>query len=141
MSKFIDLAELVSQERIDFANEAAGHVKILNKAQKVGEAETFVPDYVQNVIEWRLDDFIAQYELSVPNYIKIDVDGAELNVIEGLEKTLKNSKLKSIFIELHEDSEDTPLIRNKLKLLGFTEKSRHQVQHYTNLTNYVFAKS
>lgn len=122
-------------------HEAGGHLKILNKAQKVGEIETFTPDYVQNVIEFRLDDFIKQYELLTPHYIKIDVDGAELKVLNGLEKVWKSNILKSIFIELHENTEDTLVIQKKLKSLGFREKSKHQVQHYTGLNNYIFEKN
>lgn len=63
--------------------EAGGHMKILDKAQKVGEDTSFVPDFVQNTLKFTLDGIIEKYNLPTPEYIKIDVDGAELEVING----------------------------------------------------------
>ena len=56
----------------------------------------------QNTIEKsidKIDSLVKKYE--IPNVIKIDVEGFELNVIRGAEKTLLNKKLKHIFIEIH----------------------------------------
>ena len=46
-----------------------------------------------------IDSLVKKY--SIPDVIKIDVEGFELNVIRGAEKTLLNKKLKHIFIEMH----------------------------------------
>lgn len=56
----------------------------------------------QNIIEKSIDtidSLVKKHE--VPNVIKIDVEGLELNVIRGAEKTLLNKNLKHIFIEIH----------------------------------------
>ncbi len=37
----------------------------------------------------------------VPSIIKIDVEGMELEVVKGMEKTLRNDKTNDIFIEVH----------------------------------------
>jgi len=50
---------------------------------------------------YRGDDFIEKKKLESPNVIKIDVEGAELEVLKGLEKTLEDENLRTIFIELH----------------------------------------
>ena len=40
-----------------------------------------------------------------PDYIKMDVDGAEESIIAGMTKTLKSPQLKSVVIEVSETSE------------------------------------
>ena len=39
--------------------------------------------YRQSCLGFTIDDFISQYNLSIPNYIKIDVDGIEPLIIKG----------------------------------------------------------
>ena len=46
-----------------------------------------------------LDDFSDAIALK-PTMIKIDVDGNELSILKGGEKTLNNPKLTTIFIEV-----------------------------------------
>ena len=46
-----------------------------------------------------LDDFVDEYNLKLPNYIKIDVDGIELSILNGAIKILNSNNLKSILIE------------------------------------------
>lgn len=120
--------------------EAGGHMKILDKAQKVGEDTNFVPDFVQNVLKFTLDGIIEKYNLPVPEYIKIDVDGAELEVVNGGGNTLCNSILKSVFIELEDNKPETHIIIKKLQDYGFAKFTKIQVQHYDGLYNYIFRR-
>ena len=46
------------------------------------------------------DEILKEMNLS-PTHIKIDVDGNELNVIQGMKKTLLSKKLKSVLIEVN----------------------------------------
>ena len=46
-----------------------------------------------------IDSICKKYK--IPNLIKIDVEGFELNVLNGAKNTLKNSTLKHVFIEIH----------------------------------------
>jgi FkbM family methyltransferase len=46
-----------------------------------------------------LDTICSKLDI-VPNNLKIDVDGGEVDVLLGAEKTLKNTSLKSILIEV-----------------------------------------
>jgi len=80
--------------------EAGGHLKILGHPKEVGASDTFEPEHVQPVLTFKLDDFLEHTKLPVPEYIKIDVDGAELLVLRGLSGVLQNERLKSVFIEL-----------------------------------------
>lgn len=120
--------------------EAGGHMKILDKSKKVGEESDFIPDFVQNVLKFTLDKVIKEYSLPMPKYIKIDVDGAELKVINGARNTLSSKWLKSVFIELEDNNLETEIIIDKLKTYGFTKFTKTQVQYYKNLYNYIFKK-
>jgi len=46
-------------------------------------------------------DNIVSYNKSVPNVLKIDVEGFELEVIKGMKETLKNSTVQVIAMEIH----------------------------------------
>lgn len=47
------------------------------------------------------DELVINNKIPTPNVIKIDVEGYELEVIEGIKKMLLNPILKKIFIEIH----------------------------------------
>jgi FkbM family methyltransferase len=47
----------------------------------------------------RLDDFLRQSGLGAPSYIKLDVEGAEINVLRGARETLRSTAV--IVCELH----------------------------------------
>ncbi len=47
-----------------------------------------------------LDDLCYKFDFPIPNYIKIDVDGIELNILKGAKNLLKDRRLKSLLIEL-----------------------------------------
>jgi FkbM family methyltransferase len=52
------------------------------------------------MIGFRIDDFITQFDPPFPNYIKLDVDGLELPILEGAQMTLRDPRLQSILVEL-----------------------------------------
>jgi len=93
-----------------------------------------------------IDSIIESGTLSVPDYIKIDVDGIEHFIIEGGLNTLKNKNVKEILIEISENFEmHKTTIINILKELGFEikwKKSSFDVdnksKYYT--LNYLFQK-
>jgi FkbM family methyltransferase len=60
--------------------------------------------YSLNTLSISLDDFIKMTRLS-PDYIKIDVDGPEQSVIKGMSAAVKNPRLKSVVVEVSDQSE------------------------------------
>jgi FkbM family methyltransferase len=68
-----------------------------------GEEPTIYP---QPVLTFRLDDIVAQGALPVPHHIKLDVDGGELAVLRGAERTLAGSQLRSMLIETSTELSD-----------------------------------
>lgn len=57
---------------------------------------TTIPVTVQ-----RLDSLVAEHNLPVPSIMKIDVEGAELDVITGAKESLADSNCKIIYCEVH----------------------------------------
>jgi len=47
------------------------------------------------------DGALAEFSLPSPNVIKIDVEGYELEVIEGMPGVLASDALRSVFVEVH----------------------------------------
>jgi len=138
----IALAESVGIGKMYIASyEAAGHMKILDTPKKVQEEEEFQPSYVQNVLRYSLDHLLEEFSLPCPEHMKIDVDGSELALIRGASVTLKDERLKSIFIELAEPSKESEEIKSIIARHGFKEISKHQVQNYEGLNNYVFKRN
>lgn len=86
--------------------------------------------------------------LSVPQHIKIDIDGQELKVIRGMTKTLQMCRLKSVLIEIDNGKEEiiADFIDN-----GFTMDNRfnsmtphsreRRAKEGINVENIVFTRS
>ena len=73
-----------------------------------------------------------------PNYIKIDVDGNEDLIVDGMKNILKHKNLKSILIEINKQN------KNHIKSL---EQIKHNdfelfnIENYTeNLSNHIYIK-
>jgi FkbM family methyltransferase len=120
--------------------EAGGHLKILGEPKEVGANDTFEPEFVQPVLTFTLDDFLAHTQLPNPEYIKIDVDGAELRVLRGLSGVLRSLQLKAVFIELEENRPDTMMCIELLIRAGFKLTHKKQVQNYYGLNNLIFSR-
>lgn len=88
--------------------------------------ESFDCVYEQPVLSYSLDEFIEKFNLPIPHHIKLDVDGVELDIIEGASKTLSNERLKSLMIELNEDRDRSDeKIVDFLTEKGFILRERH----------------
>jgi FkbM family methyltransferase len=66
----------------------------------VGEAAAPTESTVHVEVR-RGDELILSNEADDPDVIKIDTEGFELDVIRGLEQTLRRPKLRALFIEIH----------------------------------------
>ncbi len=63
-----------------------------------------IPESLLEKVRVRLvkgDCFVSENKIPLPNLIKIDVEGAELEAIEGLENTIRQADCKSILCEVH----------------------------------------
>jgi FkbM family methyltransferase len=81
------------------------------------------------MIGFTIDSFIAQFDPPFPNYLKLDVDGLEPPILEGARMTLRDTRLRSLLVELSTSRESE--CRNALLLLeeaGFRFVSRGATQ-------------
>jgi FkbM family methyltransferase len=62
----------------------------------------------QSMIGFSIEDFRRLFGVAAPNYLKIDVDGIEQQILDGAGQTLRDPALRSVLIEL----EDADTIRN-----------------------------
>lgn len=49
-----------------------------------------------------IDEYVATYKLDTIDFIKIDVEGAEMRVLKGMEKLLATNRVSTILIEINE---------------------------------------
>ncbi|WP_157745917.1 FkbM family methyltransferase [Halorubrum trapanicum] len=56
---------------------------------------------VQSIPKVPADSLIEQGKIPEPTILKIDVEGSEVRVLRGLEKTLQTSKCRTVFCEIH----------------------------------------
>ena len=89
------------------------------------KGERFEPALKQPVLSYRTDDLIAQFNLPVPNHIKIDVDGIELSVLRGANQALSNAAVRSIVVEL-EEGENEAQISEFVFSKGFQLHAKHR---------------
>mgnify|MGYP002845521970 CR=1 FL=1 len=68
--------------------------------------------------------------LKMPNYVKIDTDGGEIEILKGLKKVLKSSKLKSICIENEYGRYEK---QKKNKILNIMKQNRFKLKKIDNL--------
>jgi FkbM family methyltransferase len=59
----------------------------------------FCSSIVQDVLSYRLDDFVRYFNVRLPDHVKIDVDGKEIEVLEGMGELL--DRVKSLMVEIN----------------------------------------
>ena len=71
-----------------------------------------------------MDDLVALCALPAPTHPKLDVDGAELEVLQGATATLRRSELRSLLVEIDEELWEPVL--TLLDGAGFVMREQHQ---------------
>ena len=89
-------------------------------AAKDEYGKSFDPVMQYPLFTYSMDDFIRVFNVPAPNHIKIDVDGLEPKIIEGMENTLQGDNLQSMCIELNMSSELKQKQIDNFKSLGFS---------------------
>lgn len=140
LKSFFNVA-LSNENKISVVNspkyEIGGHLKFIDSDKDVNGVK-FLSEYSQSVLQFTLDNFIQTYKLDYPKFLKVDVDGSEINALIGADLCLK--KTNSIFIECHEDQfyRVNTIISKRHK---FRLKLKKQVQNYAELFNCIYTKN
>ena len=97
--------------------------------------------FIQDTLCMRVDDAVKLLNIPLPTKVKIDVDTNELNVIEGMDKTL--DQIKEIYIELYAHFEEHKKVINILEQKGFSifkvSKSKAP-KKFEDTSNYIFKR-
>ena len=98
----------------------------LNPQQKV-----FSSPFKQGMIGVSMDELLYSWngDIEFPNHIKMDVDGNEYRIINGMQKVLKDKRLKTLAIEININLETDNNIQNILLDNGF---KRLEEARFTN---------
>lgn len=100
--------------------------------------------YVQGMIGFSIDDFVMKFAPAFPTHLKIDVDGLELNILQGAANTLRDSRLRSVMVELSiSDGEERSAGIDLLSNAGFSLESQGELQEAAGsvAANHFFAKT
>jgi len=102
-------------------------------------------DTEQIVRTFSIDEMVTIHGLPLPNYMKIDIDGSEVALLEGGRETFANPALHGFIIELAKDSQYYERIGGALNAFGFSPVQEYQicssVGFEPNLFNIVFSRS
>jgi FkbM family methyltransferase len=95
--------------------------------------------FAQPLRVYALDDAIELFRLPPPNHLKIDVDGHELAVLRGAERTLRSGGVRTIQLEIEEPGPSGVSIHAFLAGHGFSVE--HVSPHASGpVADYVFAR-
>jgi FkbM family methyltransferase len=84
----------------------------------------------QASIGFSIDAFRRLFDLPPPNYLKIDVDGTEAEILDGAAATLADPALRSVLIELEiDETARNAAIVARLEGAGFIATRRGVIQH------------
>jgi FkbM family methyltransferase len=120
----VALSDETSVSGFHYQNLLAGGALHALKTPVDQYGKHFDPVFTLSTLGYRLDEFVRQFALPVPNHLKIDVDGTEYQILRGAEELLKQAELRSILIEINEEHEDTIEIERLLEKNGMVLHSR-----------------
>ena len=94
------------------------------------------------IFSTNIDYLIQNKFLKKPNYLKIDIDGNEKEVLENGILIFDGSSLKSVSIEINElEKDNTEYFLNFFKKNNFKVENKYRVSKTTpELLNYIFSK-
>ena len=106
------------------------------------DKERFSPKFQQGCLAMKLDDFVFLYKNPFPNHIKVDVDGNEDKVLNGMQKILKDRRLLTISVEVNKRNDLANDIHQLISESGFVRSLKYVNEKYeeTGVVNYFFIR-
>ena len=101
-----------------------GHL-VLTKEQSAAASETIAVEMVRG------DELVQKRGLAVPTFLKMDVEGCELDVFQGMRDVLKDARCRGVFCEVH--FRDAGGARTALRAQGDRDPARKQRTHFPAL--------
>ena len=125
-STFVSFVSDLNDKEVDFytiGHGAAGSI-YKSHAETAASLNSFIK--VKTVTL----DFLSSYFELIPDFIKIDVEGAEFQVLEGAKETVLKSKCK-ILVEMH-SNQDLTMFENANNLLKWCKEVEYNAWYLTN---------
>lgn len=79
-----------------------------------------------------LDSYIQEKNIPFPDFIKIDVQGAELDVLEGGQKSLENATMVLLEVSIHRYNKGSPLLADVVEYMN-----KHNFQVIDIIENHI----
>ncbi len=132
------LVDLVSP---DLPYEGA-HGKFTGAEQRVGLVDRGVL-YTQPCLAESLSALVGRYGLPHPDYLKIDVDGAEFSVLDGARPLLEAKHVREVLIETECHMETR--LNIFMESCGYRMQARHSIQEMVGgtvegVSNYLYGR-
>jgi FkbM family methyltransferase len=107
--------------------------------------ERYSPAFTQGVVAFALDSFLERFPQAFPDHLKIDVDGAEILIVDGARRTLRDPRLKTLLVEINEELPEDLAIVERAKEAGFRVRHKKHSEliersEFKRLYNYVFER-
>ena len=85
-----------------------------------------------------LDEYAARMNLPAPDFLKLDVQGAELDVLRGAERTLQTTRYIAMEVSLHRWNKDAPMIEEVFAYMASRGFECIDILDTHNVHNYLF---
>jgi FkbM family methyltransferase len=118
---------------------AGGHHKTVGKHAD-REDLRFDTVAVQSINIVSLDEYVQSSNLPWPNYLKVDVDGSEIAMLDGAEQTLNRPELKSVIFELFKPDKSYSESVSRLNAAGFSVGAHYEIPNAPELFNVLFTR-
>lgn len=97
-----------------------------NTAPELGTGEFSIVETKKTAQSWTVDvitgdKLVSRDDLPTPDIVKIDVEGAELQVIDGMTDVL--SSARAIYCEVHPGRAEVQEVTDRVSSLGFTAET------------------
>jgi FkbM family methyltransferase len=109
-------------------------------------AQSFVPSARQAAVGQTIDDLLAAFALPFPQYLKIDVDGIEDQILRGGACSLADLRLRSVLVEIN--TERIAYRDEIVTMLAASDLTLREVRHapmfdgsaYAPVYNHIFVR-
>ena len=102
--------------------------------------------YLQGSYSSTLDTLVAEGVIPVPDYVKIDVDGIEPEIVRGARATFSDRRVRSVLIEVDTNTESHWEMVDLMLELGFdyaqaqVDRAQRKEGPFKGVGNYVFRR-
>ncbi len=103
---------------------------------QVGEAKGGLQ---QKLLAFKGDDVVARLGVPSPTLLKLDIDGLEIQAVEGLKEVLLNPGLRSVMIEVETGKTEEP-VQRLLQAAGLTRIDNPLAQPTNGVFNALFVR-